>query len=195
MKRIFVFSLFLLAAALSPLAGEPIIFVSNLSGPAEEPPNDSPGTGFTTVTIDPVAHTLRVVADFSDLLEGTTVAHIHLGFPTGNVATAVPTFPGFPAGVTSGSYDQTFDTLDPTTYNPAFLNNMVNLGNVATAETTLFAGIADGIAYLNIHTSAFMGGEIRGFLEPIPEPSTIGLAAGALAGLAMLRRRLATKSS
>jgi len=195
MKRIFVYSLVLLAAALSPLAAEPIIFVSNLSGAAEEPPNDSPGTGFTRVEIDPIAHTLRVFAEFDDLLEGTTASHIHLGVPTGGVATTVPTFPDFPLGVTSGTYDRTFDTLDPTTYNPNFLNNMVNQGNVATAEATLFSGIQGGIAYLNIHTTAFPGGEIRGFLAPIPEPSTIGLAAGALIGLALLRRRPATRSS
>ena len=33
-------------------------------------------------------------------------------------------------------------------------------------------GVESGKAYLNIHTAAFPGGEIRGFLTPAPEPSS-----------------------
>jgi len=37
----------------------------------------------------------------------------------------------------------------------------------------LFAAIAAGEAYLNIHTSTFGGGEIRGFLVPEATPTTV----------------------
>jgi hypothetical protein len=47
--------------------------------------------------------------------------------------------------------------------NPNFLNNALNQGSVAIAESTLFSVIIDGNAYLNIHSSFRMGGEIRGF--------------------------------
>ena len=44
---------------------------------------------------------------------------------------------------------------------------------MAAAETTLFNGLFAGTEYLNIHTTAFPGGEIRGFLSPVPEPAGV----------------------
>jgi CHRD domain len=56
-------------------------------------------------------------------------------------------------------------------YNPAYIT--ANGGTPSTAETALFAGLAAGNAYLNIHTTNFTGGEIRGFLSTAtPEPGT-----------------------
>jgi hypothetical protein len=88
----------------------------------------------------------------------------------------------------AGSYDRMFDTLDDSTYNPMFLNNMMNMGNVAAAEASLFAAIEDGNAYLNIHSDEYPAGEFRGFLAPVPEPATLALSAAALAALAAIRR-------
>jgi hypothetical protein len=99
------------------------------------------------------------------------------------VATQTPTFTGFPLGVTSGSYDHTFDTLDAATYNPAFV--AANGGTAASAEAVLFAVMAQGRSYLNIHSSVFPGGEIRGFLVPGPG-SWAGIA---FAGFFGSRRR------
>ena len=45
------------------------------------------------------------------------------------------------------------------------------------------------MAYLNVHTNFRPGGEIRGFLQPIPEPSTFALAGVALLALAVRRRQ------
>jgi hypothetical protein len=171
-----------------------LLFGAHLSGPAEDPPVPSPGTGTTRVEIDTLAHTMRVVVQFQDLLFPTTVSHIHA--PTalpfeGNagVATQVPTFEGFPAGVTSGSYDNTFDLLSDATYNPAFLT--ANGGTAAGAEAALIAAIMEGRAYLNIHSEGFPAGEIRGFLQAIPEPSSLTLLAlGAVTmGFSSLRLR------
>ena len=144
----------------------PIKFSASLSGPGESPPNASPGTGFAFVTIDPVAHTLEVNVTFADLLAGNTASHIHIingpgdantADTLGPVATTTPTFPGFPTGTTSGSYLQTFNTLLASTYRAGFLTD--SGGTAALAEAALFAGIMDDRAYLNIHTTAFPGGE------------------------------------
>lgn len=146
----------------------PRTFVATLSGPAENPPIASPGTGFATVTLDSVAHVMTVDVVFSGLVEPTTAAHIHCCVAppgTAPVATTTPTFPGFPSGVTAGSYSQTFDMTQASSYNPAFLNNSQNLGSTATAEATLEAGLLAGAAYFNIHTTFAPGGEIRGFLQ------------------------------
>jgi len=144
-------------------------YTTTLSGPNESPPNASPGTGTGIVDVDPVAHTMRVRVNFSGLTGTTTACHIHAPTlvaltGTASVATTTPTFPGFPGGVTSGSYDNTQDMTQATSYNAPFLT--ANGESTAAAEAALFQHIADGKAYLNVHSSAFAGGEIRGFLTP-----------------------------
>ena len=49
-------------------------------------------------------------------------------------------------------------------------------GTTAQAEAELFSAITEGRAYFNIHSSIFSGGEIRGFLQIVPEPSSVALA-------------------
>ena len=151
------------------------VYSGTLSGAIEAPPNLSPGTGTALVSIDPVAHSLAVSVTFSGLIGTTTMAHIHAptALPltgTAGVATQLPSFLGFPTGVTSGTSNATFNTLDLATYNPAFVT--ANGGTAASAETALFGAIGSGRAYFNIHTTQFPGGEIRAFLVPVPEPAT-----------------------
>jgi hypothetical protein len=170
----------------------PISYFANLNGPNESPSNVSPGTGLANVTIDVVAHTMLVEVTFAGLLAPDTASHIHCctdvpGVSTAGVATTTPTFTGFPGGVTSGFYSNTFDMTLASSYNPSFVT--AQGGTTSSAEADLAAGIAAGKAYLNIHTSLFPGGEIRGFLDPVPEPSTLLLAGAALASLTLLRRR------
>lgn len=172
-----------------------ITYQAQLSGPAEAPPNASPGLGQATVVVDADANTMRVIVSFSGLLAVTTAAHIHGPTPnplegTAGVATTTPTFPFFPLGVTSGSYDQTFDLLAASSYNPAFVT--ANGGTTAGAQAALLAALASQRAYLNIHTAAFPAGEIRGFLQAaVPEPSSLasmGLGVMGLVGWAIARR-------
>ena len=49
------------------------------------------------------------------------------------------------------------------------------------------AGIENGETYLNIHTVNFPGGEIRGQLEAVPEPTTLLLLGTTMAGLGLAR--------
>jgi len=181
----------LVVAALAPLAyGVQTLTSAGLAGTNENPPVVSPGTGSAFVTIDTTTHQLRVVVTFSGLTSNTTAAHIHCCVtPPANVgvATTTPAFGGFPLGVTSGSLDQTYDTLNPSTWNAAFIT--ANGGSPAGAEAALATGLAAGRAYLNIHTVNNPGGEIRGFLVPQNSPS-IGniptLSDAALVGLALV---------
>jgi hypothetical protein len=166
-----------------------------LLGGSEDPANASTGTGEATVIINTVLQTMEVHVTFSGLVGITTASLIHCctaSPDTGNagVATEIPAFPGFPLGGTSGSYDMTLDLTSSSFYNPSFVTAE---GSVATAEAALVAGIAAGDAYLNIHTTVYPGGEIRGFLEPasVPEPATLLLTGAWLAGIAILRRRRA----
>ena len=168
----------------------PITFTATLTGPGENPANDSPGTGFATVVYDGDLHSLSVDVSFSDLLTGTTAAHIHCCVaPPGNTipATPTPTFPGFPLGVTAGVYDETFDLTLASSFNADFLGS----GTPAEAEAALAAGLLAGEAYLNIHTTGLPGGEIRGFLSisTVPEPTTLSILGLALGMLIVARTR------
>lgn len=187
-----------LSAALLLCAGTthaaPITFTALLSGPAEEPPNASPGTGSSTVIYDSTEHTLRVIAEFTGLLGTTTASHIHgptalPGEGLASVATQTPSFMGFPLGVSSGSFENTFDLTLASSFRAGFITD--SGGTVAAAEARLAAALEDGTAYFNIHSTMFPGGEIRGFLTPasVPEPATAGLVAMALGWFAVARRR------
>jgi hypothetical protein len=161
-----------------------------LNGANEVPPNASPATGLARILIDDVAHTMFLDVTFSGLLGTTTAAHIHCctAIPftgTAGVASPTPNFPGFPVGVTSGTYNATFDLLSASSYNGAFITS--NGGTVAGAEAALLAGIASGRSYFNIHTTAFPGGEIRGFV--VPEPASLALFGLGAACLIMVKRR------
>jgi hypothetical protein len=159
-----------------------------MDGPSEAPPNASPGTGFTTVTLDAILYTMRVQVEFQDLIGTTTAAHIHAptAVPftgTAGVATELPSFTGFPLGVTSGSMDMTYDMLQASSWNPAYVT--ANGGEPLLAFFSFLGQMQEGRTYFNIHTNTFPGGEIRGFL--VPEPGT--MVALGLGAAALLRRR------
>lgn len=153
------------------------------------------GTGFARVDFDIVAHTMRVQVSFTGLSGNTTVAHIHgptalPGIGTAGVMTTTPTFSGFPAGVKFGAYDFTLDTRSATTYRAAFIT--ANGGTVDGAEAAFYSSLLAGTAYLNIHSTTYPGGEIRGFLNEVPEPASITTMAIGSIGL-LLRRRFAKR--
>ncbi|MDP3767020.1 MAG: CHRD domain-containing protein, partial [Dehalococcoidia bacterium] len=117
-----------LALSAAPAAAKAAIYIFDaiLTGPNEFPPVPSPGTGTGHIVFDDIAHTMSVDIDFAGLLFPTTVAHIHAptdvaGVGLAGVATTTPSFPGFPAGVTSGSYAATFDMSLASSYRAGFL--------------------------------------------------------------------------
>lgn len=118
------------------------------------------GTGTASITLDDVTNLLSWNMSWSGLSGNTTVAHFHLGAP------------GASGGVVLG--------FSPTT--GATSGTAVGSATISAAqETDLLAGLW----YINIHSSTFGGGEIRGQVL-VPEPSVLALLG---AGLLFLRRR------
>jgi hypothetical protein len=186
-----------LALAVSAMTVAPAVQAQDVyravsSGPGEATPNDSPGYSIGTFTFDGTMLTATI--PFADLTTPTVDAHLHCCTTdslTGAAGVAIPLF-GFPLGVTSGNYTQTFDLSDAAVYSPAFLAAFG--GTAAGASTAFFDALGDNQVYVNLHTSLYPGGEIRGFLvntntAPVPEPATWGMLGAGLAGLAVMSRR------
>ena len=66
---------------------------------------------------------------------------------------------------------------------------------MASAEAVLFAQMIAGDTYLNIHTTQFGSGEIRGFLAETPLPAALPLFASGLGALGLLGWRRRKKSA
>ena len=109
-----------------------------LTGQKSVPANPSNGTGTLIGTFDDATNILSFTVLFNGLSAGTTAAHFHgPATPLTNAAVLIP-FAGFPLGVTSGMYSNSF-VLTP------------------TQKAYLLAGSL----YVNVHTTLLPGGEIR----------------------------------
>jgi len=118
-------------------------FTESLSGLEEVPPNASTGTGLLTGTYDDGTNALSFNVSFSGLSAGTTAAHFHGPAAVGVNAGVQIGFTGFPTAVTSGVYNNNFILT-------------------ASQETDFLAGLW----YVNVHTTALPGGELRSQLNP-----------------------------
>lgn len=171
------------------LCASPMKFYTSLAPEAV----GATGSGSGYFEFDSDANTLLIDVSWSGLSGVTTVAHIHCcvttaGTGTVGVAVTPVTLPGFPAGVTSGTYSITLDLTSASTYTAAFLGAS-SPADPGGAEARLLQGILDGKAYFNVHSTTFPAGEIRGFLAPVPEPGTWVLAGLGILGLMGFRRR------
>lgn len=162
-----VLTLALFAAA--PASALITVYSTSLSS-AGEPVPTSTATGSALVTLDDVLGKITVHVSWSGMAAPASAAHIHCCTAvagTGSIG-AAQGFTAFPAA-TSGTYDAFFTP-------PTF--------------ATIATGIAAGKAYVNIHSAGtYSGGEIRGFLAPVPEPASVALMAGGLAVLGWSARR------
>ena len=115
-------------------------FKATLSGASEVPPTTSAGTGAATATLDTATGKLVWDVTYSGLTGPALAAHIH-----------GPSDPGQNAGVAV-----------PLKVTPSPIKG----SKVLTAAQ--MADLEAGKYYVNIHTAANKGGEIRGQLQPAP---------------------------
>ncbi|MFO1512190.1 MAG: CHRD domain-containing protein [Verrucomicrobiota bacterium] len=174
MKRILL--ALLIASSVASARASIFQYIVNLNG--ANAGTTSLGTGTGTVIYDNVAHSLQLQVNFSGLTGTTTASHIHSPTATpfsgtAGVATTTPSFASFPLGVSSGSFANTLDLTQASSWNAAYVT--ANGGTTAGAEAAFASQIAAGRAYWNIHSSFAPGGEINGFLVAVPEPSSLAL--------------------
>lgn len=181
-----VLSLTLLVASLSlPMAASAAtqVYSFNLDGSQEVPANGSPAAGSAQFTVDDTLDTITFVLTAFNL-EGTfAAAHIH-----------GPAMAGVNAGVVFSLTGANADYAGPVMAGPIAIGNSYMLYG---ADKAAGPSLADQINaqpsmyYVNLHTSAFPGGEIRGQLAPVPEASTYAMMLGGLGlvGFMAARRR------
>ncbi len=131
-----------LAAALASGASAQaatMIFNAAMSGTSEVPPKTTQGKGDATAVLDTATKELQYTVTFSGLTGPATMAHIH-----------GPAAPGANAGV-----------VVPLGNNPTS-----PIKGSATLTDQQVADLEAGKYYVNVHTSANPGGEIRGQLMP-----------------------------
>ena len=125
-------------AGIGSAAAETAVVV--LTGANEVPPVTSPGKGEANVDYDKASKKLTYKVIYSDLTGDATAAHFHgPAAPGANAGVVIPIGSGAPANPTEGS---------------------------ATLTDAQAADLLAGKWYVNVHTKANPGGEIRGQVVP-----------------------------
>lgn len=150
--------------------------------------NDAMTSMTMSVTIFNLDFTGSQTADVNDNL---TAAHIHAS-PTATTVNA-PVVWGF---FGSPQNDNNPNDVVVTPFASGVGGTITGKWDAAegngTTLTAQLANILSGNSYINFHTTQYSGGETRGFLQVVPEPSTIllfGLGMGALVTSGVRRRR------
>ena len=159
--------LILLAGSVLAAQAQSVLFSVSLDGAQEVPSVATAGIGSGSLTLDATTGAISYNISYSGLIGLSSLMHIHLAPPGVNGGVIYNfTGAGFTAGATAGS--------------------VIGSGSFPLAD---IPNLIAGNTYVNIHSTSFGGGEIRGQLLVVPEPTVAAL--GGLAGLALVvwRRR------
>lgn len=146
-----------------PTAPANTIYVANLKASNEVLANGnsagvvSNATGTWTGTLNPSTNVLSWTMTFSGLTTNSSASHIHAQAPTSTTASVVLNFATFAGstitlGATSGSASGTINLSTQAATPPS----------LTVSGDSLLKAINAGQAYVNVHTSQYPAGEIRG---------------------------------
>ncbi len=141
----------------------------------------SGGIGSTGIFLDTDTNTLHIDIEwgsgngYTDMTDVVTMVHLH--------------------GMTADPAPQSFNQVNS--------NILINVGNSLNFDNSASSGgviddffignpdipgLLEGRTYLNIHTAANSGGEIRGYLVVVPEPASMAVCL-VVVGLMIARRQ------
>jgi hypothetical protein len=139
---------FVMSCGSSTTAAGPPIYTASLVGSAETPPTTSTATGTATFTDNTTS--IDYVLTVSSMT-AVTASHIHDGSATCSCPVIINLFnPLRPSGTVSGVIAT---------------GTITNANNTQVSLDSLRVLFNNGNAYVNVHTSANAGGEIRGTLS------------------------------
>lgn len=143
--------------------GKHNVKAGHLSGYNETPALNTPGTGSFSASIDNQAQTISYTLTYSGLTSNVTQAHIHFGnrfssqgvslFLCSNLGNGPPGTQACPAS--GGTVTGTLHPAD--VVGPAAQGIPVG----PTGWDPIVKAIRAGVAYANVHTTTFPGGEVR----------------------------------
>lgn len=156
MKRLLTIlaAIALLAAVPAVAVAAEEMFGATLGGDKEVPPVTTTASGSATVTISDDGSSITYSVTYSGLSGDLAASHIHLGASGTNGGILFPLAHG------PSPFSGTLTSADLTA-----------TGDVSTYEQAL-AAIRAGNTYVNLHTAANAGGEIRGQLARILDTTT-----------------------
>jgi len=174
--------LFSLLATLATLVSAQAQFqFSATLTPAGDGGGGRTGTGTFLLTL--TGTTMTISGTFAGLSANSTAAHIH--GPSGPLpATASVLYDFTPGGLNLATLGSTSGGINGTF-------GLVPKSGGAYTVSQQMADLNAGLWYLNVHSTAFPGGEIRGQILAVPEPSTlalVGLGVGSLLAWGVRRR-------
>jgi hypothetical protein len=176
-----ILSLTMLAAGLAlPMLSGAVtkVYTLNLGSTQEVPANLSPAAGSAQITVDDTADTISFVLTAFTLQGVFANAHIH-----------GQAMPGSNAGVVFGLLANADAMGQAMVGSFAIPNSYALVGSNKASTFADAINAAPWMYYVNLHTTAFPGGEIRGQLAPVPEPSTYAMLLGGLAVVGWLASR------
>jgi len=150
--------------------------------------NDAMTSMTMSVTIFNIDFTGLQTADVNDNL---AAAHIHAS-PTATTVNAPVVWGFFGSPFNDNNPNDTVVTPFATGVGGMITGKWDAPEGNGTTLTAQLANILSGNSYINFHTTQYGGGETRGFLQIVPEPSTVllfGTGFGGLLALAVRRHR------
>ena len=210
-------ALALASSMLAGSAGAQTVLTATLNNASENPPTVPTTAGgqpraasFGTASffIDSAASFMTFTATIfnidvtgtqtTDTFDNLVAAHIHVGAPPGSNAGVRWGFFGTPDNDINpkqylltpfvGSVGGTFTSIwDQPEGNP--------LAGVPQTLTSSLPQILAGLSYINFHTTQFPGGEVRGAIQPIPEPETYALMLAGLGAVSLVARKRCQKGA
>ena len=138
-----------------------------LSSYQENPSLSTPGRGAFDAFIDDHARVIDFALTYEGLSADATMSHIHFGSHDHNGGISV-WLCGPQAPATRATCPQRAGTVTGT-FGPSDVVGPAGQGIAAGEFDELVAAIRAGHTYVNVHTSAFPGGEIRGQINSVAE--------------------------